>query len=91
MFSIETLFHSLAIGNNSKLYFNEKAEAFFSHTERTFFIRHSSEYEMSDNDRKVNRNIYQMRIDPHEKKNTTSDWPQGLANGHLFTHCSVEE
>ena len=35
---------------------HEKAETFFSHTESTFFVRHSSEYETSDNDRKVNRN-----------------------------------
>ena len=70
---------------------HEKAETFFSHTESTFFVRHSSEYETSDNDRKVSRNIYQMRMDQRDKRNTASDWPQGLANGHLFTHCLVEE
>ena len=32
-----------------------------------------------------------MRIDSRDKRNTASDCPQGLANGHLFTHCSVEE
>ena len=69
----------------------EKAETFFSHTESTIFVRHSSEYETSDNDRKVSWNIYQMRIDPRDKRNTVPDWPQGLANGHLFTHCLVEE
>ena len=46
---------------------------------------------MSDNDRKVNRNIYQIRIYSRDKRNTASDWPQGLANGHLFTDSSVEE
>ena len=35
---------------------HEKVETFFSHTESTFFVRHSSEYETSDNDRKVSRN-----------------------------------
>ena len=32
-----------------------------------------------------------MWIDIHYKRNTASDWPQGLANGHLFTYCSVGE
>ena len=32
-----------------------------------------------------------MRIDSRDKRNTASDWPQGLANGHLFTHSLVEE
>ena len=32
-----------------------------------------------------------MQIDPHDTRNTASDWPQGLANGHLFTHCLVKE
>ena len=31
---------------------HEKAETFFSHTESTVFVRHSSEYETSDNNRK---------------------------------------
>ena len=29
----------------------------FNHTEKLFFVRHSSEYETSDSDRKVNRNL----------------------------------
>ena len=32
-----------------------------------------------------------MRIDPRDMRDTASYWPQGLANGHLFTHCLVEE
>ena len=32
-----------------------------------------------------------MRIDSRDTRNTASDWPQGLANGHLFTHRLVEE
>ena len=68
-----------------------KAETFFSRTGSTFFVRHSSEYKTSDNDRKVSRNIYQMWIDSRDTRNTASDWPQSLANGHLFTHCLVEE
>ena len=32
-----------------------------------------------------------MWIDPRDKRNTASNWPQGLANGHLFTYCLVEE
>ena len=67
----------------------EKAEIFFSHIESTFFVRHLSEYETSDNNRKVSRNIYQMRIDLRDTRNTASDWPEGLANGRLFTHCLV--
>ena len=47
---------------------HEKAETFFSDTESTFFVRHSSEYETSDNDRKVSRNIYQMRIDSRDRR-----------------------
>ena len=34
-----------------------KAGTFFKHTEKLFSIRNSSEYETSDKDRKVNRNI----------------------------------
>ena len=59
--------------SNSLLH--EKAETFFSHTESTVFVRHSSEYETSDNDRKASRNIYQMRIDSRDTMNTASDWP----------------
>ena len=36
---------------------HEKSVPCFRHTEKLFFVRHSSEYEMSDNDRRVNRNI----------------------------------
>ena len=55
------------------------------------YWKHSPEYETSDNDRKVNQNIYQMRIESREEKNNTSDRPQDLANGHPFAHCLVEE
>ena len=44
-------------------------------------------YETSDNDRKVNRNIYQIQIDPREMRKTFFR----LANGHLFTHSLVKE
>ena len=30
-----------------------------------------------------------MRIDPRDTRNTASYWQQGMANGHLFTHCLV--
>ena len=43
------------------------------HTESNFFIRHSSEYETSDNDRKLNWNIYQMRIGSHDKRNSSAN------------------
>ena len=36
---------------------HEKAVPCFNHTEKLFFVRHSSEYETSDSDRKVNRNL----------------------------------
>ena len=77
--------------NNLMVLSHEIAETLFWHTESIFFVRHSSEYETSDNDLKLSRNIYQMRIDPRDKRNTASYWSQGLANGHLFTHCVVEE
>ena len=32
-----------------------------------------------------------MQIDPCEKRNTASDWPQSLSNGHLFIYCLVED
>ena len=32
-----------------------------------------------------------MWVDPRDMRNTASYWPQGLANGNLFTHCLVEE
>ena len=37
---------------------HEKAVPCFNHTEKLIFIRHSSEYETSDSDRKVNRNFW---------------------------------
>ena len=36
---------------------HEKAVPCFNHTEKLIFVRHSSEYETSDSDRKVNRNL----------------------------------
>ena len=53
----------------------EKAEAFLSILKALF----SSDF------------LYQMRIDSRDKRNTASDWPQSLANWHLFTHWLVEE
>ena len=55
--------------DNSKIsLLYEKAETFFSHTESTFCVRHSSEYEALDNGRKVSRNIYQMRLDSRDRR-----------------------
>ena len=36
---------------------HDKAVPCFNHTEKLSFVRHSSEYEKSDSDRKVNRNL----------------------------------
>ena len=68
----------------------EKVETFFLHTESTYFVRRLSQYETSGNNQKVSQNIHQMRIDPCDTRDTASYWPQGFANGHLFTHCLVE-
>ena len=37
---------------------HEKAVPCFRHIEKLIFVRHSSEHETSNSDRKVNRNIY---------------------------------
>ena len=49
------------------LQLHEKAGTFFS-KQKAFFVRHSSKYETSDSDRKVNRNIW-MRTDSCYKVN----------------------
>ena len=54
---------TIVLRKKLKFILHEKAEKFFSHTESTAFVRHSSEYETSDNNPKASRNIYQMRID----------------------------
>ena len=42
----------------SELYYSTKKWQHSFHIMKAFFVRHSSEYEASDSDRKANRNIY---------------------------------
>ena len=41
----------------TELHYSTKKQYHVLDTEKLIFVRHSSEYEMSDSDRKVNRNL----------------------------------
>ena len=51
----------------------EKLATLFTDTE-SFFVRNSSEYETSDNDRKLNHSIW-PDIDTCDLMNNASSWP----------------
>ena len=65
-----------SVGTTELHYSTKKREHSFSLL-KAFFVRHSSEYETSDSDRKVNRNIY-PDAGTRDMMNNASIWPYDL-------------